>query len=297
MAVPGYMIIAAEDEDQDRMENLSSIFYNHRDQGARWALATFPGVNKRIKTRTDLLDPIFVTTVDRRLPDGPVSLEAPPVLQDIPEETAWLGDNDVLLVGSNDCFQGTRGDASWFLSRELAMDWQAFVTKNNDDIDPAYECAIKQDSFVCEVRDNTEDCFCGCSLGPTMLEAAETGTTEAAAPVVVDGDVYLDHKAEPGSGDWFSASTRFRIWIPGDSDQIRGVYFYLNPRGSPSISQTADSHLQNLCREHDFALLGAKLTDISMSSGIGDALLDTLALFAAQSDRPELAHSAIFMEG
>jgi hypothetical protein len=106
----------------------------------------------------------------------------------------------------------------------------------------------------------------------------------------------FNHTVEPLPGETFTLAD-FSLWLPEFAPPIRGVYFTIFPRLSDSRPQVSDAVLQQLCTEADFAILGARLADVGMETGIGDAVLRSLAVFAAASDHPELAHAPLFLEG
>ena len=74
--------------------------------------------------------------------------------------------------------------------------------------------------------------------------------------------------------------------------------------GEPTGDEFIDTHLRQLesmfkqlAEEHDLALLGARLDNMRMTSGIGDAVLTALDEFANMSGHPELAQAPIFFWG
>ncbi len=105
-----------------------------------------------------------------------------------------------------------------------------------------------------------------------------------------------DYTALPDSGDTFTTAL-FRIHVPDGGPPVRGVYFFVNPYNSDSRYIVYDAAFQTLAGSADFALLGARMDDMHMDSGIGDALIEALDAFAAASGREELHHAPLFFDG
>jgi hypothetical protein len=105
-----------------------------------------------------------------------------------------------------------------------------------------------------------------------------------------------DYTAVPEPGETFG-TTLFRIYIPDDEPEIRGVYFRVSPHLSDSRPYTTDRDFQALSDSVAFGFMGALLDDLDMGTGVGNALLRALAYFAQASTHPELEHTTIFFEG
>ncbi len=112
----------------------------------------------------------------------------------------------------------------------------------------------------------------------------------AAAPAV------FDHSPPRKSGETYGVA-EFRLAIPAGMTQVRGILFRVAPHLSDSRGEVSDPSLLALCADADFALMGARLDDVGMETGIGDALLRTLAVFADASGHTELEFSALYCEG
>ncbi len=106
----------------------------------------------------------------------------------------------------------------------------------------------------------------------------------------------LDHAPAPLPDETFGVAA-FRIHVPDDVAQVRGILFRVAPHLSDSRPEVNDPALMDLCAAEDFALLGAQLDDVGMETGVGDALLRTLAVFAAGSGHPELEFATLYLEG
>jgi len=105
-----------------------------------------------------------------------------------------------------------------------------------------------------------------------------------------------DH-APPGEPGETYGIAEFRLHVPDIDRPIRGILFRVAPHLSDSRPEVADPDYRKLCESQDFALLGARLDDVGMETGIGDALLRTLAVFAAESGHPELEFAPLYFEG
>ena len=105
-----------------------------------------------------------------------------------------------------------------------------------------------------------------------------------------------DHSPPPLPDETYGVAD-FRLYVPDDVATIRGILFRVAPHLSDSRDEVTQPAFQNLCRSEDFALMGARLDDVGMETGVGDALLRTLAFFAAVSDHPELEYTTLYLEG
>jgi len=105
-----------------------------------------------------------------------------------------------------------------------------------------------------------------------------------------------DHSPPPLPGETYGVAD-FRLYVPDDVTAIRGILFRVAPHLSDSRPEVTQPALQKLCHTEDFALMGARLDDVGMETGIGDALLRTLAFFATVSDHPELEFTTLYLEG
>ena len=104
------------------------------------------------------------------------------------------------------------------------------------------------------------------------------------------------YNAAPEPGDSYEMAS-FRIYIPDAGPVVRGVYFYVAPRLIDSRAYAENPGFQALCDTADFAMMGAQLDNVQMDSGIGDAVLRALGVFATMSGHPEIAHGTLFFEG
>ncbi|HOX26098.1 MAG TPA: FlgD immunoglobulin-like domain containing protein [Candidatus Krumholzibacteria bacterium] len=115
------------------------------------------------------------------------------------------------------------------------------------------------------------------------------------APLVALASIH-DYSPPPAPGETYGVAD-FRLFVPDDAAVVRGVLCRIAPHLADSRPEVGDPALQQLCAGEDFALLGARLDDVGMETGIGDALLRTLAAFAAESGHPELAFTTCYFEG
>ncbi len=105
-----------------------------------------------------------------------------------------------------------------------------------------------------------------------------------------------DYSADPDSGDTYSTAW-FRVYVPDTAEVIRGVYFYVDPFNADSRYIVDDPWFRALCDRADFSLMGARLDDVHMESGIGDAVLEALAAFSGMSAHPEFIFTTLFFDG
>ena len=111
----------------------------------------------------------------------------------------------------------------------------------------------------------------------------------------ISGEIY-DYNAVPESFDTYNTAM-FRIYIPENTDTVKGVFHYVKPFNSDSRSVVNDTIYRDLCEKNGFALLGSLLDSRDFNGGIGDALLDALDNFSSVSDHLELRNTTIFFNG
>ena len=100
----------------------------------------------------------------------------------------------------------------------------------------------------------------------------------------------------PNDDESFSVAD-FRLYVPEDIDTIKGIYAYMHGFGGDSRYIVQDSSMQALVKSIDFALMGVRLDNMHMDSGIGNSLLDAKSNFAEQANHNELNFSPLFFEG
>ena len=113
---------------------------------------------------------------------------------------------------------------------------------------------------------------------------------------VISPSAVHDHSPPPLPGETYGVAD-FRLYVPDDVTTIRGILFRVAPHLSDSRPEVTQPALQKLCQPEDFALMGARLDDVGMETGIGDAILRTLVFFATVSDHPELEFTTLYLEG
>ena len=115
----------------------------------------------------------------------------------------------------------------------------------------------------------------------------------------------LDEAAAPGKN---YAKAEFRLWYPDNAEAIQAVVVLVpgsNGDGRPSAD---DPVWQTFATAHKLALVGCHFTDkqhdqsfiedyANVSQGSGQALLDTMAAFAARAKHPELASAPLLLWG
>jgi hypothetical protein len=94
------------------------------------------------------------------------------------------------------------------------------------------------------------------------------------------------------------------IWVPDNLDVVRGVIVFTGGQGSNDQSgdtrPSVDSKFyQRFAETIGFAILGNQFTGsyTEAGSGPGQAMLDTLTVYASKLNRPELARAPLLLEG
>lgn len=209
--VPGYLF-AGENDKEYRVRNLSQIFERHRPLGAKWALAILPGVGHGKVHDRDLLDPWFRAVVEARLPPGEPSLFEPPLLQNVSEESGWLGDNDDFVVASWLDYTGSVDRASWLLNCEVGQRWRAAVSNSFSAVSHSFiveSCLVGTQS--------TRPVFDG-SFNVMVVVRYDNNPLETSWAVrALDGGaeqfIYVGNDEHPGAGQ---ALVRMAQLDPGD---------------------------------------------------------------------------------
>ena len=114
--------------------------------------------------------------------------------------------------------------------------------------------------------------------------------------VSVAGAETYEYTAIAEPGETF-ADSPFGIYFADDLELVRGIYFYVDPRGGDSRHILGNAHFRELVDAQQCALMGARLDDVEMSTGIGNGLLRALTAFAAMSLHAELEHTTLFFDG
>ena len=111
----------------------------------------------------------------------------------------------------------------------------------------------------------------------------------------LQAEVY-DFETGPDTGEWFER-VQARIYWPDEVDNVRAIYFYVNPLRSDSRFIVWDQGFRQLCADEGIAVMGARLDNLDMASGVGDALLRGLADFSLQSGHAEIKNLPIYFDG
>jgi dienelactone hydrolase len=128
-------------------------------------------------------------------------------------------------------------------------------------------------------------------LTTARSQATTSGTLEQAVP----------------SGNNFDKA-EFRLWLPGSPGRLQAIVVLVPGSNGDGRGMVQDSVWQSFATRHRVALVGCRFTDkpheqgfieeyINVSQGSGQALLDALAAFAAQSSHPELANAPLMFWG
>ena len=89
----------------------------------------------------------------------------------------------------------------------------------------------------------------------------------------------------------------FRIWINDSTDTLKGIYWFMHPNNGDSRNIVDDSIYQSLAVGQNFALMGAHIFNMHMSSGIGDAVIAAMDSFAVLSQHSEISYIPFFING
>ena len=89
----------------------------------------------------------------------------------------------------------------------------------------------------------------------------------------------------------------FRMWVNDDTDTLRGIYWFMHPNNGDSRNIVTDSAYQALASGQDFALMGAHIYNMHMSTGIGDAVIAAMDSFAVLFRHDELEFVPFFING
>ena len=89
----------------------------------------------------------------------------------------------------------------------------------------------------------------------------------------------------------------FRIWINDSTDTLKGIYWFMHPNNGDSRDIVTDTAYQNLAQGQNFAVLGARIFNMHMDTGIGDAVIAAMDSFAILSEHQELSFIPFFING
>ena len=89
----------------------------------------------------------------------------------------------------------------------------------------------------------------------------------------------------------------FRIWVNDSTDTLRGIYWFMHPNNGDSRNIVTDSAYQALASGQNFALMGAHLFNMYMSSGVGDAVIAAVDSFSTLSNHDEITFIPFFING
>ncbi len=105
------------------------------------------------------------------------------------------------------------------------------------------------------------------------------------------------HFTDTPNQDESFTTADFSIYIDDDIDTIKGIYAYMHGFGGDSRSIIQDSIMIDLAKSIDFALMGVRLDNMHMDSGIGNSLIEAKSYFSDESNHIELQYSPIFFDG
>jgi pimeloyl-ACP methyl ester carboxylesterase len=131
IAVPGYFIFGEADNVLPAAAaQMTSLFQQHRSNGAVWALAVEPGAGHDLVADHNLLFNWMEEVLTRRLP-ATTTPGTPVQLRVLDAGSGWLGDWTSRAIAASACYRGDKLSASWLPSEQTARDWQAMVSSGS----------------------------------------------------------------------------------------------------------------------------------------------------------------------
>ncbi len=139
------LLIVGENDLQYRIENLSSIFYNHRQYGAKWAFLVEKNASHAQVSDDHFLNSYFNEVINMRLNDN-TDYYQPILLNNLIDSTSWLGNNKLLNIDSWGCYLYNQDSSSWLISRKIANHWKKF--NSQDTLLIEYNLDINEDCLI-----------------------------------------------------------------------------------------------------------------------------------------------------
>ncbi len=124
------LMFVGENDLQYRIDNLTSIFLNHRPLGAKWALAVEQNTGHSQINDHTYLNLFFHSIVNMRIPDIINPFE-PIILNNLSDSSAWFGNQISWNIGSSQCYDDNIDSSSWFPNRIIGEKWQSFVSDDS----------------------------------------------------------------------------------------------------------------------------------------------------------------------
>jgi dienelactone hydrolase len=117
--------------------------------------------------------------------------------------------------------------------------------------------------------------------------------------------VIFDESADPGAN---YDKAEFRLWLPADAGSIRAIVVMVPESNGDGRSEVNDPAWQSFATRLRLALVGCRFTDkphaqsfieeyVDAGRGSGQALIDTLGVFADRAKHPELATAPFLLWG
>ena len=144
------LFFIGENDLQYRIDNLTSIFLNHRPLGAKWILAIEKNAAHEQIIDEQFLNTYFNEMVNIRL-NSNSDFYQPIILNELTDSTSWLGDYDSLDIDLWFCYLSNLDSSSWLVNRKIATLWRRF---SSDEILVEYNNDINED---CQT--NIDDIF------------------------------------------------------------------------------------------------------------------------------------------
>lgn len=139
-------------------------------------------------------------------------------------------------------------------------------------------------------------------LFPKKVIALFLASAAMAAALSSSRAAILDHEVKPKGADNFTTA-QFRLWYPDDIKAVRGVLLLMPGWQGDGRGMAADPRWQQFAKEMDFVIVGGCLKSSEANrydiapKGSGKAVLETLADFAKEIQKPELASAPIAIWG
>lgn len=131
IAVPGYFIFGEADMVLPAAAaQMTSLFQQHRANGAVWALAVEPGAGHDLVADHNLLFNWMEEVLTRRLP-ATTPPGTPVQLRALDAGSGWLGNRTTRAIAASACYSGDKLSASWLPSEQTARDWQTMVSSGS----------------------------------------------------------------------------------------------------------------------------------------------------------------------
>ena len=139
------LFFVGENDLQYRIDNLSYIFFNHRQYGAKWAFLVEKNASHTQINDNQFLNSYFDEVVNMRFNEN-TDYHQSIQLNNLIDSISWLGDNNLLNIDSRDCYINNQDSSSWLINRKIANYWKKFSSQEplliEYNLDINQDCAI-----------------------------------------------------------------------------------------------------------------------------------------------------------